>query len=40
MTFVGLGLGRAVAHFIPLRSDLLTGVALVIMAFVLGLGLD
>ena len=40
MTFVGLGLGRAVAHFIHLRSDLLTGVALVIMAFVLGLGLD
>jgi putative Mn2+ efflux pump MntP len=40
MTFVGLGLGRAVAHFIRLRSDLLTGVALVIMAFVLGLGLD
>ena len=39
MTFVGLGLGRAAAHFIRLRSDLLTGVALVIMAFVMGLGL-
>ncbi len=40
MTFVGLGLGRVVAHFIRVRSDLLTGVALVIMAIVLGLGLD
>ena len=40
MTFLGLGLGRVAAHFIRLRSDLLTGVALVIMAFVLGLGLD
>ena len=40
MTFVGLGLGRAAAHFIRIRSDLLTGVALVIMAVVLGLGLD
>jgi putative Mn2+ efflux pump MntP len=40
MTFVGLELGRAAAHFIRLRSDLLTGVALVIMAVVLGLGLD
>jgi len=39
MTFVGLGLGRVAAHFIRLRSDLLTGVALVIMAFVMGLGL-
>ncbi len=39
MTFVGLELGRAAAHFIHLRSDLVTGVALVIMAIVLGLGL-
>jgi putative Mn2+ efflux pump MntP len=39
MTFVGLELGRAAAHFIRLRSDLLTGVALVVMAVVLGLGL-
>jgi putative Mn2+ efflux pump MntP len=39
MTFVGLELGRAAAQFIRLRSDLLTGVALVIMAIVLGLGL-
>lgn len=38
MTLVGLELGRAAAHFIRLRSDLLTGVALVIMAVVLGLG--
>jgi|SRR5215217_6296891 putative Mn2+ efflux pump MntP len=39
MTFVGMELGRAAAHFIRLRSDLLTGVALVVMAIVLGLGL-
>jgi putative Mn2+ efflux pump MntP len=39
MTFVGLQLGRAAAHFVALRSDLLTGIALVIMAIVLGLGL-
>jgi putative Mn2+ efflux pump MntP len=39
MTFVGLELGGAAAHFIRVRSDLLTGVALVIMAIVLGLGL-
>jgi manganese efflux pump family protein len=39
MTFVGLELGRAAAALIRLRSDLLTGVALVIMAIVLGLGL-
>jgi putative Mn2+ efflux pump MntP len=39
MTFVGLQLGRAAASFVNIRSDLLTGVALVIMAAVLGLGL-
>jgi manganese efflux pump family protein len=39
MTFVGLELGRAAAHVIRVRSDLLTGVALVMMAIVLGLGL-
>jgi putative Mn2+ efflux pump MntP len=39
MTFVGLELGRAAAHFVRIRADLLTGVALVIMAIVLGLGL-
>jgi putative Mn2+ efflux pump MntP len=38
MTLVGLQLGRAAARRIRIRSDLLTGVALVIMAAVLGLG--
>jgi manganese efflux pump family protein len=40
MTFVGLQLGRAAAQFINIRSDLLTGGALLVMAVVLGLGLD
>jgi putative Mn2+ efflux pump MntP len=40
MSFVGLQLGRAAAHFIRIRSDVLTGVALVVMATVLGLGLE
>ena len=40
MTFVGLQLGRAVAHVIHIRSDLLTGVALLFMAVLLGLGVD
>ena len=39
MSLVGLQLGRAAAHLIRIRSDLLTGVALVIMALLLGLGL-
>jgi putative Mn2+ efflux pump MntP len=39
MTFVGLQIGRAAAHFIRIRSDVLTGVALVVMANVLGLRL-
>jgi manganese efflux pump family protein len=38
MTLVGLQLGRVVVHFIHIRSDLLTGVALVIMAVLVGLG--
>jgi putative Mn2+ efflux pump MntP len=38
MTLVGLQLGRVVAHFIHIRSDLLTGVALVVMAVLVGLG--
>lgn len=38
MTLVGLQLGRVVAHVIHIRSDLLTGVALVIMAVLVGLG--
>jgi len=38
MTFVGLEIGRVAAQFIRIRSDLLTGVALIIMAIVLGVG--
>ena len=38
MTFVGLQLGGAVARFIPIRSDLLSGAGLSIMALVLVLG--
>jgi hypothetical protein len=38
MSFVGLQLGRAAAHFVHVRSDVLTGVALVVMATVLGMG--
>jgi putative Mn2+ efflux pump MntP len=38
MTFVGLQLGGFVARFIPLRSDLLSGAGLSIMAVVLVLG--
>jgi putative Mn2+ efflux pump MntP len=40
MSFAGLQLGRAAAHLIRIRSDVLTGVALVVMATVLGLGLE
>jgi putative Mn2+ efflux pump MntP len=40
MSLVGLQLGRAAAHVIRIRSDLLTGVALIVMATVLGLGLE
>jgi putative Mn2+ efflux pump MntP len=36
MSLVGLQLGRVAAHFIRIRPDLLTGVALVVMAAVLG----
>lgn len=38
MTFVGLELGRVASRFIRLRSDLVTGVALVAMAGLLLLG--
>ncbi len=38
MTFVGLQLGGVVARFIPIRSDLLSGAGLSIMAVVLVLG--
>jgi manganese efflux pump family protein len=39
MSFVGLQLGRAAAHFIRLRPDVVTGVALIVMAPVVGFGL-
>jgi putative Mn2+ efflux pump MntP len=39
MAFAGLQVGRATASVIRIRSDLLTGVALVVMATVLGPGL-
>jgi putative Mn2+ efflux pump MntP len=37
MSFVGLRLGRAIGRVIPIRADLLSGIALVIMAVVLAL---
>jgi manganese efflux pump family protein len=40
VSLIGLQLGRAAAHFIRIRSDVLAGVALVVMATVLGLGLE
>src|SRR5829696_2400009 len=36
MALIGLQLGRAAAGYIRIRSDLVTGVALVVMATVLG----
>src|SRR3954470_544684 len=39
MTFVGLGVGRVAARFIRVRSDLLTGVALIVIAILQALGL-
>ncbi len=39
MTLAGLQLGRALARFIHIRSDLLTGVALVVMAILVEQGL-
>jgi putative Mn2+ efflux pump MntP len=38
MTLIGLQLGGVAARFIPIRSDLLTGMGLSIMAVVLALG--
>jgi hypothetical protein len=38
MTLVGLQLGGVAARFIPIRSDLLSGIGLSIMAVVLALG--
>jgi putative Mn2+ efflux pump MntP len=39
MTIVGLQLGRVLARFIHIRSDLLTGVALLVMAVLVEQGL-
>jgi len=39
MAFIGLQFGRAAGRVIKIRSDLLTGVALVVMATVMGAGL-
>jgi manganese efflux pump family protein len=39
MTFVGLAIGRAAARFIRIRSDLLTGVALIVMSVLLLFGI-
>jgi putative Mn2+ efflux pump MntP len=39
MTVVGLQLGRVLARFIKIRSDLVTGVALVVMAILVEQGL-
>jgi putative Mn2+ efflux pump MntP len=39
VSLVGLQLGRAAARLIRVRSDLLTGVALVVMAVLVDLGL-
>jgi putative Mn2+ efflux pump MntP len=36
MAFIGLQIGRAAAGFLRIRSDLLTGAALVVMATVMG----
>ena len=38
MSLAGLQLGRAAAHFIRIRSDVLTGTALIVMATVLAAG--
>ena len=40
MTFVGLMIGKAAARYIRIRSDLLTGVALIIMAVAVPFGFD
>ena len=36
MTFIGLELGRVASRFIRLRSDLLTGIGLLLMALLVG----
>jgi putative Mn2+ efflux pump MntP len=40
MTFAGLAIGRVAAGFIRIRSDLLTGVALIVIAILQALGVD
>jgi manganese efflux pump family protein len=40
MSFAGLVLGRAIAGVLRIRSDLVTGIALVVMAVALALGFD
>jgi putative Mn2+ efflux pump MntP len=40
MTFGGLAIGRVAAQFIHVRSDLLTGVALIVIAILQALGLE
>jgi putative Mn2+ efflux pump MntP len=40
MTFAGLLIGKAAARYIRIRSDLLTGVALIIMAIAVPFGFD
>jgi putative Mn2+ efflux pump MntP len=40
VTFVGLWVGRFAASFIRIRADVLTGVALVVMAILLALGVE
>jgi manganese efflux pump family protein len=40
MTFVGLEVGRVASRFINVRSDLLTGIGLVLMALIAGVGLS
>jgi putative Mn2+ efflux pump MntP len=40
MTFVGLGIGRVVAGVIRVRSDLLTGVSLIVIAILQALGIE
>lgn len=39
MSIVGLVLGRGIGHLIRIRPDLLTGMALIVMGALLGLGL-
>lgn len=38
MSLIGLQLGRVAAHYIRIRSDLLTGVGLIVMAILVGRG--